>query len=151
MGVALERVVEAAGNLESWPWRVRAGLGAFLDYIGEEPALAKTCMVEALAAGPASLEYYEESQRAFISLFRLGRDVSPRGRELPETLEEAIIGGVFWILYQQLLVSEATTIPELLPELTEFVLTPYLGHKAAREVAAAADTENSDAMPSVEL
>lgn len=151
MGAVLERVVEAAGELESWPRRVCAGLSAFLEYIGEEPALAKTCMVEALAAGPSSLQYYEESQRAFISLFRLGRDVSPRGAELPETLEEAIIGGVFWILYQRLLISEAATVCELLPELTEFVLAPYLGPGAAREVAGVIDAEGVEAMRSVEL
>lgn len=135
MGAALKRVVDRAGEFESWPRRVCAGLSAFLEYVDEEPALAKTCMVEALAAGPSSLRYYEESQRAFISLFRLGRDVSPRGAELPETLEEAIIGGVFWILYQRLLVSDAATTRELLPELAEFVLAPYLGPGAAREVA----------------
>jgi hypothetical protein len=101
----------------------------------EEPALARACMVEALSAGPAAVRYYEESQQAFVSLFRLGRDVSPHGADLPETLEEAIIGGVFWILYQRLTASRPETIPELLPELVEFALTPYLGAEAADEVA----------------
>lgn len=151
MGTALERVVDRAGKLESWPRRVGAGLGAFLEYIDEEPALAKTCMVEALAAGPSSVQYYEESQRAFISLFRLGRDVSPRGADLPETLEEAIIGGVFWILYQRLLAADATTTRELLPELTEFALAPYLGPGAAREVVDATGPENGETAPTVEL
>lgn len=137
MSSALERVVEVAGELEHWPERVRAGLTAFLDYVEEEPALARTCMVEALAAGPAAVRYYEESQQAFISLFKLGRDVSPHGAELPETLEEAIIGGVFWIVYQRLAVSEAKATLELLPELVEFALTPYLGAEAAREIATA--------------
>lgn len=130
MSTALERVVEAAGTHKSWPGRVRAGLGAFLEYVAEEPALARTSMVEALAVSPASIAYYEESQQAFVSLFRLGRDVSLHGRELPETLEEAIVGGVFWIVYQRLVTGKAETITELLPELVEFVLTPYLGPEA---------------------
>jgi len=137
MSAALEQVVAAAGALESWPQRVQAGLGAFLDYVVENPALARTCMVEALSAGPAAVRYYEESQQAFVSLFRLGRDVSPHGPDLPETLEEAIIGGVFWILYQRLTLSQAETIADLLPELVEFALTPYLGAEVAREVASA--------------
>jgi AcrR family transcriptional regulator len=136
MSAALERVVAAAGELESWPQRVQAGLAAFLEYVTSEPALARTCLVEALSAGPAAVKHYEESQQAFVSLFRLGRDVSPRGRDLPETLEEAIIGGVYWIVYQRLAVSEVSTVAELLPELVEFALTPYLGAEAAREVAA---------------
>jgi AcrR family transcriptional regulator len=147
MSAALERVVAAAGSFEQWPLRVQAGLGAFLGYVVEEPALARTCMVEALSAGPAAVRYYEESQQAFVSLFRLGRDVSPHGASLPETLEEAIIGGVFWILYQRLTASRPEAIPELLPELVEFALTPYLGPEAADEVATAASPGGVEAAP----
>jgi AcrR family transcriptional regulator len=135
MSTALGRVVEAAGEIDEWPYRVEAGLGAFLGFVAEEPALARTCMVEALAAAPTSVRYYEESLQAFVSLFRLGRDVSPHGQGLPEALEEALIGGVFWILYQRLLVAEPSTIGQLLPELVEFALTPYLGAESARAVA----------------
>jgi AcrR family transcriptional regulator len=147
MSAALERVVTAAGSLERWPWRVRAGLGAFLEFVVEEPALARTCMVEALSAGPAAVKYYEESQQAFVSLFRLGRDVSPHGADLPETLEEAIIGGIFWILYQRLTVARPAAISELLPELVEFALTPYLGPEAADEVASAESLEGIERAP----
>lgn len=135
MSTALERVVTAAGEIDDWPQRVRAGLTAFLIYVAEEPALARTCMVESLSAGPASVKYYEESQQAFVSLFQLGRNVSPHGGELPPTLEEALIGGVFWIVYQRLTGPEPSGIVELLPELTEFILTPYLGADEASEVA----------------
>ncbi len=54
-------------------------------------------------------------------------------------MEEAIIGGVFWIVYQRLAVAEAGTIPGLLPEVVEFALTPYLGAEAARAVATEAN------------
>ena len=139
MSAALDRVVAVAGEIDEWPRRVAAGLAAFLRFVAEEPALARTCMVDALAAAPASVRYYEESLQSFVSLFRLGRDVSPHGQELPETLEEALIGGVFWILYQRLLEKEAAAIERLLPELVEFTLTPYLGAAAARPVAAEGD------------
>lgn len=143
MSAALGRVVEAAGAIDSWPYRVEAGLDAFLRFVAEEPALARTCMVDALAAAPTSVRYYEESLQAFVSLFRLGRDVSPHGRELPETLEEALIGGVFWILYQRLQSEDSEGIDGLLPELVEFALTPYLGAEDARAVA----LERDDASP----
>ena len=92
-------------------------------------------MVEALSAGPAAVRHHEESQQAFVSLLRLGRDVSSEGRKLPEALEEAIVGGVFWIVYQRLAAGAEETLPALLPELIEFTLTPYLGPEAAREIA----------------
>jgi len=56
---------------------------------------------------------------------------------LPETLEEALIGGVFWIVYQRLTGPEPDKIVELLPEVTEFILTPYLGADEAGAIAAA--------------
>jgi len=133
---SLRRVVEAAGKVESWPGRVNAGLAAFLRYVASEPALARTCIVEALSAGPAAVERYESSIQAFVPLFRLGRKVSPHGEELPQTLEETIIGGIFWIVYQRIILGQTKQIEQLRPELAEFALTPYLGADAAKRAAA---------------
>ncbi|HEX8754010.1 MAG TPA: helix-turn-helix domain-containing protein [Solirubrobacterales bacterium] len=132
---ALRRVVEAAGKVETWQGRVHAGLAAFLASVAGSPALARTCFVEALSAGPAAVERYEQSLQAFIPLFRVGRKVSPHGEELPETLEETITGGVFWVVYQRIIGGETERIEELLPELLEFVLTPYVGAEAAKRLA----------------
>jgi AcrR family transcriptional regulator len=133
---ALGRVVEAASKFESWPARVNAGLAAFLGYVAAEPALARTCIVEALSAGPVAAERYERSIQSFVPLLRLGRKVSPQGEELPETLEETIVGGIFWILYQRIIMGWAEQIEDLRAELVEFCLAPYLGSEAARRIAA---------------
>ena len=135
---ALRRVVDAAGKVDSWPARVNFGLSAFLHYVATEPALARTCIVEALSAGPAAIERYESSIQAFVPLFRLGRKVSAHGEELPETLEETIVGGIFWIVYQRIIIGQTEQIEELLPELAEFSLTPYLGAEAAKRAVAEA-------------
>jgi AcrR family transcriptional regulator len=135
---ALRRVVDAASKVDTWPARVNAGLGAFLHYVASEPALARTCIVEALSAGPAAVDRYERSIQAFVPLFRMGRKVSAKGDELPDTLEETIVGGIFWILYQRIIMGQAEEIEELLPELVEFSLTPYLGAEAAKRTAAEA-------------
>ena len=132
---ALRRVVAAAGEVDSWQARVRTGLAAFLAAVAEEPALARTCFVEALSAGPAAVEAYERSLQAFFPLFRIGRKVSPRGDELPATLEESITGGIFWVIYQRIVAGETEQIERLLPELLEFVLTPYVGAEAAKRAA----------------
>ena len=132
---ALRRVVEAATKVESWQERVDAGLAAFLGYVASDPALARTCIVESLSAGPASLARYEESLQSFIPLFRIGRKVSKRGEELPETLEETIIGGIFWVIYQRIIRGETEQIEQLLPQLVEFALTPYIGAEAAKRAS----------------
>lgn len=133
---ALRRVVDAATRVESWQARVDAGLAAFLEYVAGEPALARTCIVEALSAGPSALARYEESLQAFIPLFRIGRKVSPHGDELPATLEETLIGGIFWIICKRIIDGETDQLELLLPELVEFALTPYIGAEAAKRASA---------------
>ncbi len=133
---ALDRVTAAAETVESWPARVNAGLAAFLGYVASEPALARICIVEALAAGPAAADRYERSIQAFVPLMRMGRKVSPHGEALPSTLEETIIGGIFWIVYQRFALQQVDEIEALRGELAEFALTPYVGAEAARRVAA---------------
>jgi AcrR family transcriptional regulator len=132
---ALGRVVDAAAKVDAWPEKVAAGIAAFLRYVASEPALARTCIVEALSAGPAAVERYERSIQAFVPFFQMGRKVSAKGEKLPETLEETIVGGIFWILYQRIIMGQVEQIEGLLDELVEFSLTPYLGAEAAKRLA----------------
>jgi len=132
---ALRRVVDAASKVDTWPARVDVGLAAFLHYAGSEPALARMCIVEALSAGPAAVERYERSIQSFVPLFRMGRKVSPDGEKLPETLEETIVGGIFWIIYQRIVMGQADQLEELRSELVKFSLAPYIGVGAAKRAA----------------
>jgi AcrR family transcriptional regulator len=133
---ALERIAEAAGESEKWPEQVAAGLVAFLRFVAEDPPLARTCMVDAVAAGPVGAECYQEALQPLVSLLKVGRTVSLFGEELPETIEEAVVGGIFWIVYQRLTRCPVEDVERLLPELVEFALTPYLGAEAAHALAA---------------
>src|ERR1700712_5042357 len=74
---ALRCVVDASSKVDSWPSRVNYGLSAFLPSVASEPALPRTCSVEAPSAGPTAIERYERSIQAFVPLFRMGREVSP--------------------------------------------------------------------------
>jgi AcrR family transcriptional regulator len=132
---ALRRVVEAAAEAESWEDRLGAGLSAFLGYVAGEPALARSCIVEALSAGEAARERYEESLQAFLPLLRLGREASPYD-DLPDTLEETIAGGIFWVVYQRIVRGRTDQIEALLPALLDFALTPYIGAESARRATA---------------
>jgi AcrR family transcriptional regulator len=133
---SLQRVVDAAAESEGWDARLAAGLGAFLKYVSDEPALARTCIVEALSAGPAAQERYEQSLQAFVPLLRKGREYSPHGDDLPETLEETIVGGIFWVIYQHIVLGQAERIDALLPDLVDFALAPYIGAELAQRATA---------------
>src|SRR6201992_833301 len=93
---SLRRVVDAATEVEGWEARLAAGLGAFLEYVASEAPLARPCHVGALSAGDAAQERYEQSLQAFLPLLRIGREDSPHGDELPDTLEETTTGGSSW-------------------------------------------------------
>ncbi len=133
---ALQHVVDAATDVEGWEDRLVAGLSAFLKYVASEPALARTCIVEALSAGPAAQKRYEESLQSFVPLLRIGRESSPHGADLPETMEETIVGGIFWVIYQRIVLGEAEQIETLLPDLVDFALTPYIGAESAQRATA---------------
>ncbi|HET7121443.1 MAG TPA: TetR/AcrR family transcriptional regulator [Solirubrobacterales bacterium] len=121
MRLAVEAACEAAG---SWEEGVVEGLGSLLDFVATRPAEAKMCMVEALSATPSSAARYDAGMRDFVTLLRNG---VKRGDDLPGTLEESLVGGVSWILQQQIRRGEADKAAELLPELSQFVLSPYRG------------------------
>jgi AcrR family transcriptional regulator len=118
----------------SWARRVRDGIGAFLSFATAEPALVRIFVLEAPAAGPAAAGLYERTVRAVVPMFRLGRRCSS-ARQLPPTLEETVVGGIVWIVYQRLALGRPEELERLMGELVEFALTPYLGAEAARRVA----------------
>src|SRR5262249_11817342 len=104
--------------------RVEAGLAAFLGFVAERPSLARMCMVEALSATRASATRYDDSLRDFVELLKRS---TPAETGLPETIEETLVGGVAWIVNQQIRRGEAAAAEDLLPELAEFIISPYHG------------------------
>jgi AcrR family transcriptional regulator len=122
----VEAACEEAGA--NWEQRAEAGLAAFLAFVGEQPARARMCMIEAMSATPAASQRYEAAVQRFVAL---ARDNAPAQEQLPETIEETLVGGVAWIVHQKIRRGEAEKAPELLAELAEFVLAPYRGAAAA--------------------
>jgi AcrR family transcriptional regulator len=129
----LQRIEANCAAVEGdWEERVQAGLAAFLGYVAEKPALARMCMIEALSATQAATERYEAAMQRFVDLTR--RTV-PQDDQLPETIEETLVGGVAWIVYQQIRRQEAEQAEDLLPELSEFMLAPFHGAAEAQRQA----------------
>jgi AcrR family transcriptional regulator len=127
----MRRVEEVCAEFDGgWEERVEAGLGAFLAYIAEEPARARMCMVEAMSATPAATRRYEDAVQGFVEL--TGRNV-PHSGQLPETIDETLVGGVAWIIHQKIRRHEVEKAMELLPELAEFMLAPYRGVAEAEQ------------------
>jgi AcrR family transcriptional regulator len=119
----LARMETACAAAEGgWSGRVEAALGAFLGFVAEQPAMARLCMVEALSATPAASKRHDEVLQRIVEIVRTA---SPDDSGLPDTIEETLVGGVSWIVYQLVRRGEAERSLELLPELSQFVLAPY--------------------------
>jgi AcrR family transcriptional regulator len=122
---AMRRIeADCAEAGDEWEEQIQAGLASFLGYVAENPALARMCMIEALSATQAATERYEAAMQRFVDLVK--RTV-PQDDQTPETIEETLVGGVAWIVYQQIRRDEAEQAEDLLPELSEFMLAPFHG------------------------
>jgi AcrR family transcriptional regulator len=136
----LLRVEEsAAGAGDSWQDQVEAGLASFLGYVAEHPTLARMCMIESLSATPATTKRYEDALETFVDL---ARRTLPRDGRLPDTLAETLVGGVAWIVYQQIRRGDAEQAEDLLSELTDFMLAPFLGEGVAGVAVEAVDKKS---------
>lgn len=124
--VEMREAIEAACEeaTDSPESAIVAGLEALLDFVAEHPAAAKMCMLEAISATPSSARLYDAGVRDCVELLRAH---APADAGLPETIEESLVGGVAWILQLKIRKGEADQAPDLLPELSQFVLSPYLG------------------------
>lgn len=124
MRVVVEEACERTDDGSSEEDGIVAGIEALLNFVAERPAAARMCMLEAISATPSSARLYDVAMRNFVELLRKG---APAEVDLPETIEESLVGGVAWILQLQIRRGEAEQAPELLSELSQFVLSPYLG------------------------
>jgi AcrR family transcriptional regulator len=135
---AQTRMAETIDPTSPWEEQIRDGLAAVLELAAEEPALASTCLVEALSAGPAAIEHYEAAVNSLVPVFRRGRESRPATKERPATLavEETVIRGLAWTVNQRLVMNKPVAVDEMLPEMLEFALAPYIGDDEARRIAA---------------
>jgi len=132
-----ERVSEAFEESEEWPQAIRAGIDAMLEFLAANPNLARLCMVEALVAGPAVVERYDAAIQSFVPYFQKGREGRPPEvlSRLSATTEEALVGGMVSLISRRIIAGKAEQLEDLLPDLVEFTLTPYLGSAEASKIA----------------
>jgi AcrR family transcriptional regulator len=132
-----ERIDAAYEEQDEWPRALRAGLAAMLSFLAAEPNLARLSMVEALVAGPVVVERYDAAIRSLVPYLEAGRE----GRsakvlaQLSPTTEEALVGGMVSLISRRIVAGRTAELEQLLPDLVEFTLTPYLGTAEAAKIA----------------
>ncbi len=141
--VAVEQIREqvlgacTAQPKSEWPLRVRDALAALLTFLASEPTLATLVLVEGLRAGRGIYDRYQAAVESFVPYLRDGAPVAPGGERLPASTDEAVVGGIASLLGRRVLAGEFEQLAELLPDVLEFTLTPYLGATEARRIVSA--------------
>ena len=115
----------------AWAERLRVGLSAFLRIISEQPAAAKFCIVDALAAGPKALARRDAAVRQFTGFIDAGR--AETDRELPGITALSLAGGINELLYSDILDGGSAGLPSRLPEIVYWIIQPFLGSDRAEQ------------------
>jgi AcrR family transcriptional regulator len=129
-----EAMIEA-GEAEhgGWGFRVRAELAALLDCLAANPDLVRFSLVVPPAAGGKVAAAYREFLERLLGIFGSGRP--KRARRPPPASEYGSIGGLVALIVAAAEEDGLGSAEELLREVTELMLTPYLGREAAVKAA----------------
>ncbi len=132
-------VVANCDGEASWTTRMTTGLATIVDRFADEPALARTAVVEVAAAGADARQMHTDAIARFTEYLDGGRELAA-GKELPENISLMSAGAVSGLIFDELLAGRAEQLPDRLPELLFAMLVPYVGPQAAtaemRRVAA---------------
>lgn len=135
--IAMQQV--EAGTLapgpRAWQEQLDAIFSAMLMFFSLEPALAKTCLVEVLGAGPAARARRDAALEDFTSYVE-GLRLS-NGEPMPPLAAELIVLGTTELLGRRVARDEAEQLPTLLPELRRLWRTTVEHHADARIAAVA--------------
>lgn len=133
----LEHIDAACEEAEDWPYKVKLAIEAAFDFVAELEAVARIFVVDAVGSGPAEVDRRCASiDRAALHL-KHGRLLYPATADLPDAMERTLVAGVVMTASIQLLDEDASRLPEFGSEAVEMVLTPYVGTRRARRIAAA--------------
>lgn len=126
-----EVLEEAAEGQKVFPAKVRAQLMALLETFAANPDLVRFSLIAPATAGGEFLERYRAFLERLVAIVSDGHPKTRAGAERTEATAMAAAGGLAALLVSKVRAGEGENLPELLPDLTELLLTPYVGRKRA--------------------
>jgi AcrR family transcriptional regulator len=132
VGRARERASAAYDPRARWVDRTHAGLCALLEFIDDEPDLARLCVKQALGS-PGTLNGRKETLDQLTRLIDEGRTATRASRNAPSFAAQGVLGGVLGLIYARLTARDSRSFVELLNPSMSMIVLPYLGAAAARK------------------
>lgn len=121
----------AAASEESWQGRLRAGLGALLDFLETEPDVGRALVVEVHAAGAEALAKRAEAMRRAVEFVDLARAEASGPETPPAIAAEGVVSGIHAVIHARLSSESEGSLRKLLPEFMYFAVLPYFGADVA--------------------
>lgn len=125
-------LVEATAGQESWTDRLRAGLGALLDFLDAEPDVGRALVVEVHTAGGEALAKRAAAMQRLTDFVDGAREAAAADGESPPAIApEGVTAGIHALIHSRLAAKADGGFRELLPEFMYFAVLPYFGAAAA--------------------
>ena len=139
----MDVTAKAFFSVAGWPERSWAGGLAFTQLLQANPVVAYIAFVEAYAVGPGAVQRIEDSHVAFLYFLEEGAAERGPDQAPSRVAMEAIIAGIFEVIYMQARLRQKAQIAAMFPYIAHIWLTPFLGVKQsdafiARKMKAAA-------------
>ncbi|HEY0632625.1 MAG TPA: TetR/AcrR family transcriptional regulator [Thermoleophilaceae bacterium] len=120
---------------ESWVDLMRARVRAYLQTLAENPAFARTFLIEVFAAGPRALERRAEVLRRFAELFHDLHDEArrqfPHLQPVPERIYVAAVGAINELVSDAAREGRTAELPELEDTLLYLQVALFAGRDTA--------------------
>jgi AcrR family transcriptional regulator len=116
----------------AWRESIRAGLGALLEFVDDEPLLGALCVVDALGAGPRALGRRTEVLELLIDAVDEGREECKGALSPTRLTAEGVVGAILAILHARIAAGDTRPMVELLGPLMGMIVLPYCGPAVAR-------------------
>ena len=124
---------ESVSEDDPWPEQVKGKLASQLEIYAANPDLARFTLIAPGRAGEGIAERYQRAADHSLKEFAKGM---PASVEVPSrAVQFSIVGGMATLIINKVASGEAERLPELLPDLVEFILSPFLGRDEAFRVA----------------
>ena len=123
---AMVRISAAADAEEAWADSVSAGLEELLKYSAENPLLSRLPFIEVLGAGSAGLEHVDLLMNSMTALANFDGAPATYGTPLSDVVIEAIGGGIYVVIQNEIAHGRTEALPELSREIIFIALAPLV-------------------------
>jgi AcrR family transcriptional regulator len=133
--LGFQQVMDVTGKAffaaEGWPDRSWEGGRALTQLLQDNPLVAHVGFVEAYAFGPRAVQRIEDSHTAFMFFLQEGLVYTTQENPPSRLAMEAIISGVFEIIYLRSRERAKPKLASMLGQIAHLWLTPFLGTEQA--------------------